>query len=253
MNRQTSPLKSVEKKFSRRVELFPTGSSPSSKPLDQEKNPCTSQTEVDINNDNIFASRTRSPNVHSPSPYREAMGTCSAKLKDEEKNPFLVSEVSCLATSSPLSISVTSDGSPQHTPINKRVHSFKSNERCSTPVGANSPDYHFKTPTRGNGMCLGDFLIKGGKSHQSKKRFSLSPTNSPGFSQNSSPVDQTSQSYKKKHKRRINPTKVSLESTPSSSQNGECMSFFFCLSLLVELYILGVMNFILPECRFSGN
>ncbi|KAK3907881.1 Codanin-1 [Frankliniella fusca] len=205
-SRRPSPMRS-EKKSARRVELFPKVESSTSVRNDPE---------TDLNSSKGDSWKNHSgPQVNSSTPYKNAFVKSSCPRPREERNPFLVAEETSPLTSSPISTPVASGNSPQFTPISKRVQSFKSAERRSPPVPINSPDHQIKTHTRSNGVCLGDFLIKSSKSMQSKKRFPQSPPRSPTTCQDVSPSEHlNSSSTKKKHKRRINPTKVSLENSP---------------------------------------
>lgn len=234
--RRSSPHRTVDKNNHRRVELFPVSGSPHArKTSDQEKtfhrSPVFPQRDSEVF-ETLRVSGNQSPNTQSPTFLREVgeKSILKSKLRDEEKK-VATPEMNSLATSSPLSSSIISDGSPQLTPINKRVSGSKSNERRSPAVTHNSPDYHFKTPSRGNGMCLGDFIAKGAKGpkgQQATKRFSLSSFNNPVVAQDNSFDDQqNTNSNKKKHRRRINPTKVTLENNPSSPQCSKCLS---CIS-----------------------
>ena len=219
-SKRLSPLHRIaEKQNHRRVELFPVSGSPQAlKSCDQEiKSSIFPLKDSEASLENFHGRGNQSPNTQWPS-------SMEYKLKDEEVK-ISTSEVNSLTTSSPLSSSITSDVSPQLTPINKRVYSCKSNERRSPAVMHSSPDHNFKTPTRSNGMCLGDFITKGAKGfrgQQGNKRLSLSPSNNPEAGQsNSCSEQQNNYSNKKKQRRRINPTKVSVENNPSSPQSGK--------------------------------
>lgn len=206
--RKLSPRRSSDRQYVRRVELFPKSESDTGPGR-------VDQTDGDLN-------ATGSPKTNSPNVLRDHGGKSTPKnnVKADE-NPFLVPELSCPLTSSPFSNSRISDVSPQFTPINKRVQIFKSNEGRSTPVPSKSPEYQIKTPSRSNGISLADFIVKGGRSTQTKKRVSQSPPRCSVMSPNGSNDDiHGSQSNKKKHKRRINPTKVSLEISTASPATG---------------------------------
>lgn len=163
------------------------------------------------------------PTATSPTSSKHSDLTINVKNTLKEDDQVLVTSTDGPATSSPCSSSKLPGSFPQLTPIHKRglilkATPAKSNEKRS-PCSSHSPDHQFKTPTRSNGICLGDFLVKGSKSQNSKKKTPESVLGNITPSSVNQPVDHASnQSGKRKHRRRINPTKVASEDATTSAE-----------------------------------